>query len=236
MLVKILDTHPRITCHGELFRKRNVAMKGPLKVFKQIDKEFLSAAYRQKHPDSLIDQVFNLSSLESSSVGFKLMLGQHEKYRDKIIADGSFKKILLYRHNTLACYSSELIAKLTGQGTVPISGSVKSAKAKFNIRQYRRFEKRRRLQYERVKNLIKRYSQPVLEVDYLSLVYGNGIKAVVNFLGQDPVVFDIKPKTKKRNPSNIVDRFENIKEVENFIVKNKLEDWRYENILEIDKS
>jgi hypothetical protein len=230
MYVQILNSHPHIVCHGELLRKKNVGMRGALKVLKYIDKRFLSEQHRQENPYELVESIFQLAGEEIRSVGFKLMLGQHRLFRDQLIADPAFLKILLHRHNILAVYSSDKIAKITGQGVVGRFKKVKKAKAKFDEKEFMKFWRRRLKQYALVQELAIRFSQPLLEVEYLSLVKGDGVDATVRFLGQDPSIGELKAHTKKRNPSSILDRFTNPKAVEKFIEKNDLEHWRYEKL------
>lgn len=235
MLVSILDAHPQITCFGELMRKTAPDMardgyRGALKALSRVDPRFRDDEVRFNEAAAFLDEAF--TKLASSSiVGFKLMLAQHKDLMRQLIDDPTWTKIVLRRANTLAAYSSEKIAKITGQGSVREGTEVKRAKALFEPKPFGRFMKRRKQQYEGVYSRLEASSQTYLDLEYLELVSGDGVRRILDFLGADPNRA-APPRTIKRNPSNLLERFENPDDVACYLRNNGLSEWQSEGAVQ----
>lgn len=227
MLVSALDSHPEIRCHGELFRRKNVRRIGPLKVLNQVGDDFKDDEARFADPQEFVERVFGLDK-DVPFVGFKMMLLQHPEFCKVLIKDSSFKKVLLHRQNILACYSSELIAKVTGQGKALHGMEIKEAKVDFDKDRFLNYWIKRKNLYQKTRESLHKAGQAFIDVEYTSLVNGCGISAVTSFLGAKS---DVEPeaKTKKRNPSNVLDRFNNPDDVVSFVAKNKRNYWLQDN-------
>lgn len=226
MLVSALDTHPRIRCHGELFRRNASAAKGALRVLPSIDPFYMEEANRYARPKEYLAAVFALDP-ETDYIGFKQMLQQHVPLRNALIADPEVGKVLLYRENGLAAYSSDRIARVTGQGTVGRFGTVKTAKVPFKPKQFEAFQAKRARQYAVTRKRLAASGQDWLEVEYLEIARPEGIARVVAFLGADPQA-ELEVRTQKRNPSDILARFTNPRKVERYLAEHGLERWAHE--------
>lgn len=228
MAVQGLSSHPSIQCFGELLRKNNKDLAGALRVVHNIDPIYKDEAYRFEHTREFIDSVYALET-KKPIVGFKLMLQQHPEFMDEILRDPSYSKIVLHRHNIMAVYSSQKIAHATGQGIVGRFGTVKSAKIDFKENQFMSFWKRHNRFYADLRDTLSEYGEPFLDVEYRSLVTGEGLSAMFRFLGVDPDVC-LQIHTKKRNPSNILKRFNNPEKVKKFLKANDLDHWLRETL------
>lgn len=231
MLVSALNSHPEICCHGELFRRirrERSLLKGALKVLKKIDPAFSDDEQRFTRPAEYIDAVYALSG-DSLTKGFKLMLLQHPEYCDTLIDDAAVRKIVLHRDNLLACYSSDRIAKVTGQGAAGRFAKVVTAKVPFKADQFERYIAKRRSAYDQVYRRLDAAGQTYLDVEYLDLVNGKGLSRVRDFLGVSPD-HDLEVVTQKRNPSSLLDRFENPDVVDSYLRDHGLEHWRVEDV------
>ena len=224
MLVSALDSHPEVTCHGELFIGKDVTSSP--KTFKQLDSRFRSKGYRYKNPDELVRQL--MANNEKNQFGFKLMLNQHPGVIAQMVEDKSWSIILLRRHNPLACYSSHLIAKTTGQGSVRRVDRIRTAQVLFDEQEFLAFRRRRQRMYDRAEKKLKLRHREFLPVDYVSLVTGDAYAKVLSFLNVESQP-ELNAKTQKRNPTNIVDRFTNQNEVRLFLRKHGLEHWLVEH-------
>lgn len=228
MLVSALDSHPQIVCLGELFRRRILDRRGALQVLADIDEKFSDEVYRHTHQEAYLDAVFALHP-DARFIGFKLMLPQNVELRDRLIADPAYRKILLYRDNILACYSSERIAKATGQGVAERDADVMTATIPFERKRFERYMQRRNALYDETRRLLGRCGSDVLEIEYRQAATGEGMKRVVGFIGASPEI-PLEAGTKKRNPSVIVDRFTEPVEVAAYLRKAGLEAWAVEQL------
>lgn len=226
MLVTALDSHPDMRCFGELLRRNATAAKGALRILPSIDPVFMDEAYRRSHVDDYLDAVFALAA-GAERVGFKLMLQQHVRLRNALIADPAVAKVLLYRENGLAAYSSDRIARVTGQGTVGLKGTIKTARVPFKPAQFEAFQAQRAQQYAVTRKRLAASGQDWLEVEYLEIARPEGIARVVAFLGADPQA-ELEVRTQKRNPSDILARFTNPRKVERYLAEHGLERWAHE--------
>jgi LPS sulfotransferase NodH len=231
MLRSLLNAHPEVTCFGELMRRtprkmRNQGYRGALRALEHVDEKFRTDSVRFSHPRTFIDEV--MAKLVTTPVaGFKLMLNQHPQFMSELIGDPTYAKILLYRANHLASYSSEKIARATGQGALRTGMDVKRAKVRFRKGEFRRFLKTRAQQFEDVREQLAAAGGNYLEIEYLELVEGNGVSQVLEFLGADPA-HDVKPKTVRRNPSNLLERFDNPDDVLKELAAMGAERWAIE--------
>ena len=231
MLVSLLDAHPEIHCFGELMRRTPGWMlrdgySGALRSLERVDPKYRDDAVRFEIPRAFVDEVMAKLATEPI-VGFKLLLAQHPDFMDELIADPGYTKILLYRANALASFSSGRIAKATGQGSAHKNTEIKRAKVTFKEYDFRRYLKRRERHYEGVRQRLAASGQAYLEIEYLDLVAGSAVPQAVAFLGADPAVA-LQPRTIKRNPSNLLERFNNPDTVQTVLTAMGAEHWAVE--------
>lgn len=231
MLVSLLNDHPEVTCFGELMRATPKWMlkqgyRGALRSLEDVDPRWRDDRTRFADPEGFVDEVIEKLA-EAETVGFKLMLAQHPSYMQSLILDTRYKKIVLSRSNVLAAYSSDKIAKATGQGTARVGMEVKRATVSFDSEEFEQFLAQRRRQYMDVKALLRRHDQTFLEAEYLDLVTGRATSDILRFLGVDPSRA-VQPETIKRNPSDLLKRFDNPAEVRRTLRELDAEHWTVE--------
>ncbi len=226
MLVSAFSSHPEIHCFGELFRRQSKSSSYGLEVLQDIPPKFSEERYRHTHASEYISAVFSTAK-GASHVGFKLMLRQNIELRDALIIDQQFRKILLYRENILACFSSECIAKVTGQGVATRDVEVKAAKVAFDPKRFQRYWERRKRMYSDTRRLLQASGQDFYEIDYLTAATEVSMAGLVVFIGADPTVACL-PDTKKRNPCNILERFTDPDKVSAYLGSIGREDWAIE--------
>ncbi len=225
MLVSALDNHPRVCCHGELFRKKNLHLATDLSFLDQIDPAYKDYEFRRDNFQEYLQLVKKVDG-SKDLFGFKLMLGQAKRVRETLIQDVRIKKILLYRDNLLAVYASNRIAKATGQGIVHVGDELKQAKVDFDPKQFERFRERIDLLYKQVREQLKvRPRNEWMETQYPDICRDEEIARVMRFIGAEPGEAPISVRTVKRNTGNILDRFTNPKDVLTHLEKVKRMDW-----------
>ena len=107
MLCTLLNSHPAILCHHELFNPRGVF----LALDRRGDPHGLGAMdQRDRDPTGFLDGVWKAAG-EASHVGFKVTRGQAEAVRPLLLRDPGIAKIVLRRSNRLKTFVSYLIAE-----------------------------------------------------------------------------------------------------------------------------
>ena len=178
---------------------------------------------RIEHPKTFVNKVFELS-VPVSRTGFKLMLDQSPCYRDEIIGDPSWKKVLLYRDNVLASFSSELIAKATGIGRAHDQTSLSPTTVQFCAYQFNVYRERRRRLYEQVRTALNVSRSEYFEIEYLDIVERDVQHDLFDFLGITPPDH-VKISDVKRNPPDIAGRFSNKEYVLEYLQMIAKESW-----------
>ncbi|MFK7787563.1 MAG: sulfotransferase domain-containing protein [Crocinitomicaceae bacterium] len=129
MLCSLLNSHPEIVCHHELFNIKGVnyaldwrdTEKAP-----QITKE-----ERDQHPLVFLDSVWKASP--SSFVGFKMTSHPDRTVLYTLLKDTSVKKIILTRKNRLRMYVSFLTALKNNQWEVYKNGENPKGKTSVHV-------------------------------------------------------------------------------------------------------
>ena len=111
MLCTLLNSHPAILCHHELFNPRGV--------FLALDHRgdslgFGTPAQRDRDPRGFLDRVWK-ASCGASHVGFKVTRGQAGAVLPLLLRDAGVAKIVLRRSNQLKTFVSYLIAEQNDQ-------------------------------------------------------------------------------------------------------------------------
>lgn len=235
MLVHTLRRHPAVCCFGELLRKTPRWMllkgyKGQLRVIERVDPKWRKDRHRFAHAEAFRDAVY-ATEPGHDWYGFKLHLDQHDGYLTRAVERPEERLILLRRENLLAQFSSELIAKATGQGNAntATAGEIKKAKVRFSPREFNRHVKHTDRRWDDLRQAIDRVGREHVYLSYLDATAGDGIVRVLEHLGLDPVE-DLSSNTVKRNSSRIVDRFTNPDDVLAHLERIGRPDWAEEGL------
>lgn len=224
LLTSTLNTHADIRCHGEIFRVNIKKIQGPVKVLNQVESKFLDDTYRRDNPFEFLEHVFSLEE-RVSAIGFKLMLFQHRIVMRKIIQEQEdFKIILLRRDNVLSVYSSDKIAKATGQSIAGKKSVVKTAQVEFDVESFEAFWQDYEHEYHETKQLLESVNREYLEIEYNDLRSHQGFKKVLEFVNVSPEK-RMNTFSQKRNSDLITERFSNPEIVSDYLQSKGLEKW-----------
>ena len=99
-LIDLLNSHPDILCHREVFHRDTVYL---------IDgtRDDLITK-RNKNPINFLRELYE--GCPNRACGFKIFMGHDDAVMQNVLRDTTIKKIILYRPNLLAVHSSEKIA------------------------------------------------------------------------------------------------------------------------------
>ena len=129
MLCTMLDNHPGILCHHEIFNPHVIGVARSL----QNDPSFHIATLeeREQNPQKILESVWQ-QNLGNAIVGLKLCWRQHSIYR-QILEDKDIRKIILKRKNRIRSYVSLLLARKTKEWVIYEGDSIANAKPKVHI-------------------------------------------------------------------------------------------------------
>jgi hypothetical protein len=224
LLMQLLETSPDTKVYYELFHRKELRIDGQ-DCSDQIPE-------RDREPFQWLDGV-----LESSGrpvPGFKIFSNQNEDILDAYIKDGSVAKIVIFRENFLAGYSSLMIsAKKARWGEPGESVSLTEASAKDHSWTEQvafdrdDFEKRYAQYLSFFKDAIGRLNaanQPFLFIEYAELLNEGLVRRLFPFIGaRQPDAISVN--LKKNNTSFIVNRFTNADEVRAYLSEIGKWDW-----------
>jgi hypothetical protein len=113
-LCTVLNSHPDILCHHEIFNPHVIGVARHLQ-----GTAFClgSMAERQADPVDFLQRVWQAPD-GRKAVGFKLCLWQHEAAYHAVLPDPSIRKIVLKRRNRVKTFVSLLLARQTGEWVV----------------------------------------------------------------------------------------------------------------------
>lgn len=114
MLCTVLNSHPEILCHHEIFNPHVVGYARHLQ-----DSTFHLGTIeeRERDPVEFLTRVW-ASPLGRRAVGFKLCWRQNELILRTVLGDGDVKKIVLTRKNRIKSFVSLLRARQTGEWVI----------------------------------------------------------------------------------------------------------------------
>jgi LPS sulfotransferase NodH len=197
-LCALLDSHPRILCHHELFNPEGVHL-----ALSQRGKDWVlgDKKMQEEAPLDLLDEAWK-NTLGFDVVGFKLNLGQSPLVLDEVLADSAILKILIRRRNRVRTFVSEKIAEMTGQWESypdsawddrPKSLTLKLDELNAHVARNRDF-------YLGIRQRLEDDGQQALELEYENLGSEQLHRRLLRYLGVDPDVA-LSAATKKMNNS-----------------------------------
>lgn len=110
-LCSLLDSHPDVLCHHELFNPQGIHTALSQRA---VNLGFGSVKARDRDPQALLEKVWQ-RHLGRQAVGFKLNRGQAPRILTRVLADRAIRKIVIYRRNPIRSYVSERIAERSGE-------------------------------------------------------------------------------------------------------------------------
>ncbi|MEM6334421.1 MAG: sulfotransferase [Planctomycetota bacterium] len=215
MLVGLLEQHPEVRCFGELMRStprwfpegtRVPRPDSVLHLFRLLEDRYPSDAARFSDPGGFLEAAF-ATRPGGAVYGFKQHLQQQPELAARLIADRRYALILLRRENALAQYSSEKIARRTGQGSAKRGEVVVKATVAFDAGEFGRYVEQWERRWAWVLGLVEASGRSSARVSYEDLVSGDGAARVFAQLGlQKPA--GLEPVTQRRNSPRIAERFD----------------------------
>ncbi len=201
LLCTLLDSHPAILCHHEIFNPRGIFYALSLR---RGGFELGTMEERDRDPVAFVARIWGRPE-GHRCVGFKLTCGQAEPVLAHALADRSVRKIVLRRRNRLKAYVSERIAERLDQWEVyderellPVRPRVEvdAGRLKCHVAEVERF-------YRSLADRLEDTRQGCLRVDYEDLGDPGERARLLRFLDLEPEGALLEARSVKQNPRDL---------------------------------
>lgn len=206
-LFTLLNSHPEVVCHGELFNRK--AIYSALRRWPEMSAAGKVAALlaRSAAPRRFLDHHVQKSRdawPKASAIGFKLFPYHSRRILRHVCTSQSFEIIYLERNNRVLQYASDRIARKTNVWLATAHGSRagKVEKADFSMCDFLGYVSRLD-HYDRVVRSALG-DKPFLEIVYEDI--DRSLPAVQEFLGVE-AMNALKSRVQKQNPDDWTKRF-----------------------------
>jgi LPS sulfotransferase NodH len=229
LLAGMLDTHPQILCHHELFPSGPAPHRSLSVREGKLALDLGTAEERDRDPIGFLSRMYKLNA-GAKAVGFKMGLSDpNVGVLLALILNRSIRKVVLRRENWLQVYTSALIAEQThtfirfegdAKTPEPASQGVIVDADKFIV-----YVRKRQLAYRGLRGLAQLTSQQFFEISYEQIKDSAVIGRLLEFLGVEADA-QLRERTVKQNPPRLQDRISNYEEL-----SRRLQGTRYEQYL-----
>lgn len=222
-LCSMLNSHPQILCHHELFNASGI--------FCSLDLRSRSAYYfgtlaeRDRDPLGFLARVWG-KSFGRPVVGFKFNRGQNRAVLETVLADPDIGKIVMRRRNRIKTYVSEMVAQLTGEWeSYPgIRLSTSPPRIPVPPAGLFRFVEHNQTYFDDIDRWLAESGQSALTVEYEDLIAGDGVgRRVFEHLGVEAGAAGLKAATRKQNPDDLAALIANFDELAEALAGTELE-------------
>ncbi|HEX3429316.1 MAG TPA: hypothetical protein VHT03_00390 [Rhizomicrobium sp.] len=229
-LTSLLNEQKDIACHGEIFHPKKVFVRWPREQKSQDIMEKLMQL-RERSAQEFLDYIC-ANSGAYRHVGFKIFSGHNDRFLETLISDDSIRKIVLWRSNLLASYSSSLIARGTF-GRKP-SKPPEPRQVRFDAARFVAYGERHCAFYRSMFERLNAANQVFFTVHYEQINDPWLFASLVSFIGGNPENLVARSRREKLNTSAILSRFTNPADVTEFLRIHDLNGWEYESPISLD--
>ena len=214
MLCTLLNSHPDVLCHHELFNPDGVFYALDLR-----DNSFDlgDVAERDRNPLAFLDRAWS-KQRGHSHVGFKMTHRQNEAVLDAVLRDPGVRKIVLRRRNRIRTFVSRLISEKTGRWEA--YGEAEPARERprvqVDVAALRRSIAENDAYYDEVERSLEATGQPFLRVCYERLVEGGERTRLPEFLDlphPDRAAATLGVRSVRQNPGDLRELIANYDEL-----------------------
>ena len=188
-LAALLDSHPHIVCHDELFHvtetkgSRNCPLSSALA---------LAGEWRRSDPLGWLNDVFAATTTAAPAaraIGFKLQITDRPRVLEHVLLDSDMKLLLLHRANRLAQFASARTASRTGRYYASNPGADLSAPLAFDRADFLGFVEREALACGLVRDLVRDPTR-LFVIEYREVGTTAANAALLAFLEQEEAPLD----------------------------------------------
>jgi len=211
-LCTLLNSHPEILCHHELFNPRGI--------FYALDHrdgsiDLGSVADRDRRPLEFLQDVW-LAAAGSTCTGFKMTRDQDDIVIRHLLDDPAVRKIVLRRGNRLKTFVSQLIAEQTDRWEAYDRTELPDDvdKVRVDVASLKAHVARNERFYDSILRPLRARRQRFIEVTYEELHSRSQHHRLLAFLGVKAVDEPLRASSVKQNPCDLRALIANFAEVE----------------------
>lgn len=203
MLCSMLNSHPQVLCHHELFNPEGIHYALDHRAG-EID--LGSPAERDRDPEGFLAGLWQ-QSRGASALGFKLNRDQNDTAFRAVLADPDIRKIALVRRNRVQTFVSELIAQETGRWESYAFSDLRPYILKVHVdaQQLREHVARNKIYHAALHESLAATGQQCLDVAYEDLAEPAEQARILQYLGVAPAMTGLRPATVKINARDLRD-------------------------------
>lgn len=211
LLCTLLNSHPEILCHHEIFNPRGVRYAV---THRDGTFDLGSVEERQRDPLSFLDRVWG-ARCGHQCVGFKMTPAQEEQILQHVLARQSIKKIVLRRRNRIKTYVSVQISQRLDEWEVYDHGQLTRERPKIRVEvaQLREHIKSNERFYQQIGESLMRWPNSLIEVEYEALMTQELHRRLLDFLAVTPADSKLNASSIKQNSANLEDLVSNFTEL-----------------------
>jgi hypothetical protein len=226
-LTTLLHRQDGIVCHGEIFNPRRESFLGRWPKSKQTPELIAELTrLRRDEPERFLEHLFAEDD-GGCAVGFKIFRGHNRRVLEIVLAAPTVNKIVLFRRNVLASYSSSLIAKLTGQHAVREHVPTQTV-VTFDGAEFTQYWQRYMAFYGSIIDRLNATRQRFFLMHYDEINDPSLFSALLCFIGVEPPTARRSGRIVKQNSPEILKRFSNPEAAAAFLTDRNLMGWAYE--------
>ena len=222
-LISMLNSSAEIDCHSELFHPHAVWARGGV----------LEGKLEQRNVDP-IGFLEEFRSQSEAMFGFKIFMHHNDDVIQHVIQSSAYKKLVLYRRNVLAVYSSNKIAAETKEYFRSSSDKTERPKVRvdFDVDEFNSFRDAYENHYRSILRRLNHNNQNYDFICYEHLQSHPVVRRTFAFLGVTQPQ-NLESSTAKINATNILDRFNNQTFVSEFLKVEGLQEWAFESFVHL---
>ncbi len=201
MLCTMLESHPDIRCHHEIYNPKGIRLALPLR---EAGVSLGTVEERERDPEAFLERVW-ASGDGACCVGFKLTHRQNDVVYRRLLADASIAKVVLRRRNRLKTYVSALLSEARNRwevydGDEPCRDHLRVTVDPAAFLEHAAFDA---AYYDELRAAFEAGAHPRIEVCYEDLFSLRAQNAVLGFLGVAGTVTGLEARSVKQNARDL---------------------------------
>ena len=180
-LCTVLNSHPDILCHHEIF---NPHVVGVARHLQQSGFVLGTIEERERDPHEFLERVWR-TPMGRKCVGFKLCWRQHPIALSSVLADAGVRKIVLKRRNPVKSFVSLLLARQTGEWVIydDVPRPAPRPRIEVDVASMRETIAFNEAYYREIETTLAASGQSHLELFYEQLFSRDSREAILEFFG-----------------------------------------------------
>jgi LPS sulfotransferase NodH len=212
LLCTLLNSHPEILCHHELFNPNGIfyALE-----YRDGSLDLGDMEARDREPFAFLQRVWGHTQ-GASCVGFKMTRGQDAAVMQGLIEDAGVLKVLLYRRNRLKTYISEELARQTDRWEVYSKAELATEMPRLHVdvEAFRAHCELNESYYRDIEHALCASGQLSIETAYEDILAESEHVRLLEFLGVEATDARLKQASVKQNDRDLRTHIENFQELE----------------------